>query len=333
MTIMVTGAVCVCEAATPPRHLRQDRAVPEDRVSPIDGGFTSLAAVARGFADYAGAELRMGPPYPQNCGASTDSFRDRHYRTSWAQQPAAKCLNFSAKYLQIARDHLYGMATVLDAGTSLLSAQSIGRTVLLASANSFWILDEEVDIGERIRRTANLDLLEIFERLMFLDDLDADATAIMMRWRSAALELSTPLGVTVGQPRLGSFRAELRWLGEAVPREMVRCRLVCGSGPGDDELGAMAYRIGSAAAHGQTHSLMTIREVLVPGEAGGRPVKQWQAKVKDTASAVVGAIFAFHTASKRMLGYCGTPPQRWDELTMPLLMDLRRLLLLTEPDR
>ncbi|OZC83465.1 hypothetical protein CH282_16065 [Rhodococcus sp. 06-418-1B] len=211
-----------------------------------------LQVIASAFRD---DEYGMdsSPPFRPRSRAWTEHQAERRFTGVWSRQPLINAYHEAVGYFFRAEDHLRGAGILVGGDNSVIySPVSLGRTVLSACGMAYWLMDPDIDVGERIRRRLAVELDTLDQRAE-LADSNSVYTEDLSKQISNIGEAAEVLGV--------DFRVDkLRWggvrhrLGLRVPSETAIAQAIVDDPEDEQTFGRFAYKWYSAVVHANPNS-------------------------------------------------------------------------------
>lgn len=280
-----------------------------------------VLAIADAYRDHKGD---LGPPYKPRCRAWEDRNAERRFIGEWSQMPVRNLHSQAIGYLGRAEDHLRGCGYLIAAEGTVFSPVSLGRTVLTATATTFWMLAPGIDTTERIRRSMNVNLSALDEQLKHAEESEIsefrqEIEKTIAGVQGAAMSVGLNPGITKKTGR--HFVNEMSPSDTKLIREMI------------DHLGIptsaeFIYRIYSAAVHANPNSAALTQIVPNGARRDGVGDASLTVGLDTMARYVLTPTYAFYMGCLRTMEYFG---QRTESFNAKALPALQRLSALTKP--
>jgi hypothetical protein len=138
--------------------------------------FADLARSTETFAKEF-REFMTSNPRPTPGSPADKEAQDEPFAGDWGEHPSSE--TFATAYLTATSctDHLLGLADVLHARNAVFAAYTLTRGAVEAAALGCYLIDQDIDGRERVRRTMNYRLDAMCERVWLFTDLQGDYAA------------------------------------------------------------------------------------------------------------------------------------------------------------
>jgi hypothetical protein len=212
-------------------------------------------------------------------------------------------------------DHLHGLGVLLSAQGVIMAPLSLLRPTLESASTAYHLLEPGIDVVERIRRWANLQLRSLVEQeRLVLAPEDALLRQRVQAQADRLVDDAQVLGFEVRGKAYSSSGWPLeRWLGDQLPSsQQLIADLLASYGP---EAGPFYHRFLSAMVHAQPHGLQPfIGWVEGTGWSPEPPQqREFRTTVAETASWLSPLVRGLGALVSRAVDYYGWPPAGWDE--------------------
>lgn len=254
----------------------------------------------------------IAPLWRSGSQAAREAREDATYAGPWGGRPMTDAIKSGMFPLELAHDHLLGMAALLPLPDVMTAPITLSRTVSTACARSHWQLDPSADARERLRRSVNVSLESLAERAQLFDS-DSESYVALAAEAQTIVDTASHHGFAVKTERPrhgGSWR--LHFLDDKVPSEMALARQLHST---SSRFANSQFRLGSAAVHAQAHGLALLN--LAPGGPG--PGGILRVDLAALAAHTAGAVLAVFKAGLRALEFAGVPTYRWERVGLPIL--------------
>ena len=220
-------------------------------------------------------------------------------------------------------DHLNGIAACIDAENVTLATMSLLRPTLVAAGTSYWVLDPDIALRERLRRGYNLELDSVREQLNSIDyETQRGPWEHVAQTRFRYLRWAQDHGYTK-QEKKERFGERRYWLADGdqtsgPPSEMQLAGDVLGA-LGPLQIGRQAYRFASAFIHAQPHAF----SVLLPADMQYDPqvpnVVPLGISLEHLTTWLMSVTMAVHTSAARCAHYFGWDMTLWVQTVHPIM--------------
>ena len=212
-------------------------------------------------------------------------------------------------------DHLGGVAACIDAENVALATMSLLRPTVVAAGLTYWVLDETIDLRERLRRGWNLELDSVREQLNSIDtETQPDFRQQVAVTRYRYLRWAEHHGYTK-QQRKERYGERRYWLADAdktssPPSEIKLAEAVLAAVDGGT-LGRQAYRFTSAFVHAQPHAFTTFLPADMQWDPQTPNVVPLGIDIDDLTTWLMIVTLAVHTSAARCGHYFGWNLDKW----------------------
>lgn len=216
---------------------------------PLPAQMDEIGAVIRWY-------VSQDPGWTSESVAALQVSLEHEFETTPVPRPLTSALIHPQTLLAHAQDHLVAAAAALRAPDTVLAMMTIFRTVLIAAGRAFYLASPSIDVRERVRRGLNVQLGTDTEMMSFLGRDSPDFPRLDTR-RRQIIKAGRTLGYSVRCPEPQKSQTYFpAWhLGAKPLGDMDAIALVLGVS-GDPKIGNSVFRILSASAHAQQHSLL-----------------------------------------------------------------------------
>jgi hypothetical protein len=220
--------------------------------------------------------------------------------------------------LVAAIDHLGGVAACIAAENITLAPISLMRPIVVASGVSYWLLDPDITLRERLRRGWNLELDSIREQLNSITkeaDQQLWQRLIIARHRYLTWAEDHGYQRQERKERYGERRYWLSYGDEATPppAEIKLAEAVL-STIGAGGMGKYVYRFTSAFIHTQPHAFSLFKPARTqydPQTPGAVPLG---IAYEDMTTWLTVVTLALNTAAERCGYYFGWDMTKWSKV-------------------
>ena len=270
--------------------------------------------------------MTLGPPWPAGSRVASEVVDDPLFAGRWGTRPVQDATMSGLLALHIAEDHLIGIAALILAPDTVFTPLTLSRTVLAASARSYWVLDPAIAGRERLRRAMNVQLQSYRERSGLLDDGPSEDRDRLARLTLQIVQTAPKHGFVMGKGRPGRSRLwPERWLDERIPSEMQMVEQLLRA-EGEAGIGNLAYRSASAIVHAQPHGVgMLTIEASGPSVNGVSPGRIG-ISIATLTRYLAAAVFGVHLAGRRAVNHAGQSIADWDRAVQPALQTWAELM-------
>jgi hypothetical protein len=219
-------------------------------------------------------------------------------------------------------DHLGGVAACIDAQDVALATMSLLRPTVVAAGISYWVLEPDIGVRERLRRGWNLELDSVREQL---NSIDKNATPEFWQQTTVVRHRYLRWGdahrfTRQQRKRYGERRY---WFGDgqqtsSPPSEIKLAEGVLTS-VGAGEVGRQAYRFTSAFVHAQPHAFTSFLPAHTQHDPQVPNVVPLGVSIDDLTTWLLVVVLAVHTSATRCGVYFGWDLDRWNGTVFPIL--------------
>ncbi|WP_067856970.1 hypothetical protein [Nocardia shimofusensis] len=216
------------------------------------------------------SELGLRKPYKPGSLARKDGHAQHHFVGPWTQQPVDTLHMHVQGFMDRATDHLRTLALAISAPGIAYSVLSLARITMSASSYTYYLLNSDIEVRERICRVMNVVLVSHLAQLRLIQapSIDSDATELakVETWIQDLHTTAQQHEFSVTMQ--GGSRSRLpHHFGDAMPSETDLVNTLFG-GSNNSDYGIFAYRLCSAAVHNQPH-IESIRPLPTSGSSRG----------------------------------------------------------------
>ncbi len=273
----------------------------------------TLAGFANIFASY---RSEFGwEPSPGSLAAEA-TRREAEVAGAWSDEPVADLLALVSLQMTSAAEHLEGVARVLEDEPMVFVPASVARGAVEAAGRSWWLLDPNLTLDQRVHRALTERLYGIWENSKYPERVRGrevwERKIARILGEAARREVPFATGTDRRAPYVG---AERRPPSTRLTQELF----------GSKEIGAVVYRHLSAIAHATTSLARGVDPDLEEHE-----VTPAGAHLVVNADSVIllglGASWAFSSAFNRLIVFYGWDATSWLSWRQFRLSKLWRML-------
>jgi hypothetical protein len=224
----------------------------------------------------------------------------------WTSDTFMTYLGLAHLRLDLARDHLFGLAKLLEPPLTMYAWASVARQGIEAAGRAFWLLDPKLDLHDRIYRSLieqmdNVNEEVALHELIVSDDKDNELIPKVvdklrrqdeLRQQAIALGVPAPIlnrdGKIKGRPSATTVAHEI--LTGVTNRP---------------NYGKTVYKALSGASHGAIYAMVTRYHDVGPADDSGSRKVRRQVPLSVVEGTVEVALLAHFAAVDRAVDYCG----------------------------
>jgi hypothetical protein len=285
---------------------------------------TGLAVQLRALAKIVGNQM---DPRPGSIAAH--EFEDSSHSDTWGTRSLLDAWLWSGVLRTHATDHFIGMAATIDAPDTVLSTVSLLRPALLALARSYYLTDTSLAPVERIRRSMNLRLESLTERINLAvgDDAEREACRIQIHEIKVAASRAR-LPFNRSNRRLAVGLRKPCWLGAEPPRDLRLLEALIddeNDEPGYSPSGQI-FRVSSAVIHAQSHGSSAFWYPSDEPSIDGVSTIQLGIDSRHLATLVGSALLASLKVMVRIAQAYGESPAKYAESLNPIRLYINSMI-------
>jgi hypothetical protein len=220
-------------------------------------------------------------------------------------------------------DHLGGVAACIEAENVALATMSLLRPTIVAAGLTYWVLDPNIALRERLRRGWSLELDSVREQMNSVDKERDSAfwtELTVTRYRYLRWAEAHGFEKRSTKERFGERRY---WLidtdsDKAPPSEISMAEAVLAA-VGDGRVGRQAYRFISAFVHAQPHAFTSFLPAPLQWDAETPGVVPLGIRIEDLTTWLMVVTLAVHTTAARCGHYFAWDLNRWVSTVHPIL--------------
>ncbi len=274
----------------------------------------------------------MGDLLPQDYGPRSPA-RAQYVSSTLAglgaTRPAREAVLLPPLLLGHSLDHLLGIAASLEADKVIYSAMSLARPALESAAMVFYLLGEDADERERIRRWANVEMNTLVERLRILGPEERAGDLGMqlgsrLYWLSRAARDEGFVVAERGR-RIPGWQRE-RYLEPAIPSDQTLITTLLDDLDDDGRVGRLIHRATSAVTHGRLHGLtmfIVSDEADRSAEREGAVLVPFGVSLSTMANWLTPVLWGVRRAVLRCSAFYAWDTRHWESMVLNALTDCR----------
>lgn len=280
----------------------------------------TLAGFANVFASYR-SEFHWEPS-PGSLAAEA-TRREPEVAGAWSDEPVADLLALVSLQMTSAAEHLEGVARVLGDEPMVFVPASVARGVVEAAGRSWWLLDPDLTLDQRVHRALTERLYGIWENSKYPEEVRGreawDRKIARILGEAERREVPFVTGTDRRAPYVGAERRPAStWLTQQLFDS--------------EEIGAVFYRHLSAIAHATTSLAQGVDPDLEEHELAPAAT-HLVVRADSVILLAFGASWAFSSAFDRLIGFYGwdtVPWLSWQRFGLSKLWDMLKAVPRTE---
>ena len=292
----------------------------EERVPSV---FRQLAADVRNVAWLLNDYLREADVTVAGSLAASEYGQESLYSDEQVADPVFHVIVRAQHGLVAAVDHMGGLAACIEADDVVLASLSLLRPIVTAAGMTYYLLDPDIGIRERLRRGWNFELDSVREQLNGVDkDQMPELWEHLAVTRYRYLTWGRRHGYTK-QERRERFGERRYWFADGdlagPPPSELRLADDVLAAIGDGGMGRAVYRFSSSFIHAQAHAFSILQPAAGQRDSQTPNMVPLGVTPGDLTTWVMVATMAVHTSAARCGQYFGWDLASWVGTVYPIM--------------